>query len=67
VNKTNKELAKKYNTTPRQISKSRKTGDIKTNDGGWYKFTAPSPVFKTTNKTGIKKKKGGGMKKWGIK
>ena len=53
---TNKELARKLNTTSRQVSKSRKRGWITTNDvldnetgdvissGVKKSYTAPSPI-----------------------
>ena len=53
---TNDYLAKEHNTTPRQISKSRKRGYITLNDGSKKKFTAPHPVFLTTSPTGHHKK-----------
>ena len=41
---TNKELARKLNTTSRQVSKSRKRGWITTNDGIRKNYTAPPPI-----------------------
>jgi len=41
---TNKELARKLNTTSRQVSKSRKRGWITTDDGIKKNYTAPSPI-----------------------
>ena len=43
-NKTNKELAREMNTTPRQISKSRKRGWIWV-DGKRVNYKASTPVF----------------------
>ena len=42
--KTNKELAREMNTTPRQISKSRKRGWIWV-DGKRVNYKASPPVF----------------------
>ena len=53
---TNEVLSRKMNTTPRQISKSRKRGYITTNDGARKKYRAPQPVFLFTSKKGKKKK-----------
>ena len=52
MQQTNSELAKELNTTSRQVSKSRKRGYIKLNDGVRKQFTAPAPAFVTTNPTG---------------
>ena len=41
---TNKELARKLNTTSRQVSKSRKRGWITTNDSIRKNYIAPSPI-----------------------
>ena len=56
MQKTNSELAKKLNTTSRQVSKSRKRGWSKTNDGVRKQFTASATAFVTTNPTGNHKK-----------
>ena len=56
MQRTNSELAKELNTTPRQVSKSRKRGYITLNDGIRKQFTAPTPAFITTNPTGHHKK-----------
>tara|TARA_A100001201_G_scaffold108873_1_gene93152 strand:+ start:320 stop:520 length:201 start_codon:yes stop_codon:yes gene_type:complete len=65
--KTNKELAREQNTTPRQISKSRKRGYITKEDGTKVKFKAPPALHNSTSKNGIMRYKKGGMKKWGAK
>ena len=52
---TNEALSRKMDTTPRQISKSRKCGYITTNDGARKKYRAPQPVFLFTSKKGKKK------------
>ena len=43
---SNKQLAKKMNCTPRQITKSRKRGYIINDDGVKVKFTAPPAIHK---------------------
>ena len=53
---TNNALAREHNTTPRQISKSRKRGYITTKDGVKKSFTAPRPVYVVTPKTSHKRK-----------
>ena len=64
--KTNVQLAKELNTTPRQISKSRKRGYITKEDGTKVKFK-PKPAVHMVKKTGIVRHKKGGVKKWGSK
>ena len=65
--KTNVQLAKELNTTPRQISKSRKRGYITKDDGTKARFTASPAVHISKAKNGLVKNKKGGMKKWGSK
>ena len=65
--KTNVQLAKELNTTPRQISKSRKRGLITKNDGTKARFTASPAAHISTAKNGFAKNKKGGIKKWGSK
>ena len=65
--KTNVQLAKELNTTPRQISKSRKRGYITKDDGTKARFTASPAVHISTAKNGVVRNKKGGVKKWGSK
>lgn len=59
--KSNKELSLNQNTTPRQISKSRKRGWIfKNNDlTKRYKYTAPNPLVWPDPKNKVKSPKKG--------
>jgi len=47
---TNEALAKEYNCTSRQISKSRRRGYITDNDGKKIMFKAPKPVLTGGNR-----------------
>ena len=64
---TNQELARKYNTTSRQISKSRKRGYLVDNDGKKIAIKMSPAVHSSKSKNGIIKNKGGETKKWGNK
>jgi len=55
-NLSNKELAEQKNTTPRQISKSRKRGYILV-DGKQVKYKAPIPLHLVLKAIPKKKKK----------
>ena len=65
--KTNVQLAKELNTTPRQISKSRKRGYITKDDGTKARFKASPATHISTAKNGVVRNKKGGVKKWGTK